>query len=628
MPAGIALVTGADDAAALQRAGLVGRVRVIAPTLRARLAVRRAGIEYDSLDRLTSKLGRQSILADALRFARTWSEQPFVAASGSLAALSDWRGYPLLAMQSTHLRYWFAEALSSLAVARLIVDQLNPEEIWLSTCRSTPGYWCTPSHNWDAAALAIVAERACVPVRSLPTPGGGRSSFRRLRDWLTPAPPPSKSREPAADTTARIADPHAGRVLVVARGHHYWPLMEPCVRHLAESADVVVAAHDPIECGAGVPVLSIPAMLRDDVRDVRRLCREIHSALDADERVADFFADCQGTPFWSLIRRKFVTLLEHDVPETARHLLAAERLVDELRPDLVVAALCESGIDAAYPIAARKRGVCSVTVQHGLILDGNAAAVAPAADVYATWGRLTQRQLAHAGSRTRAELPIVGCPARLGPANGAETRSRFGLDDQRQVCLFLGALGWAVNDVNRYAEEAILSLILGLADQVPGLQLIMRLHAGEDIDSLRDLAAERGSTALIQPDASLDDLLAACDVVVSQTTTAALWAMRAGRPVVYLNVLSERDWLPFATCGAALGVYKPDELGPAVRKTLEDAELRGRLARHADALIADALDAVGPEAATRLASLCHRLMGASSPAGAPPNREPVAVASA
>jgi hypothetical protein len=612
MPARIALVTNAEDVSALQRAGIDGGVRVLALTLRARLAARRVGIAYEDLDGLTSKLDRRSILADALRFARAWSNQPFVAGSGALAALSDWRGYPLLAMQSTHLRYWFAEALSSLAVARLIVDHLNPDEVWLADRPPAPGYWCTPLQNCDAAALAIVAERTRVPVRSLPPAGGGRSSFQRLRDWLKSAPPKSNAREPAVDAATRTADPHVGRVLVIARGHHYWPLMEPCVQRLAERAHVVVAAHDPIECGAGVPVLSIAAMLKDDVGDVRRLCRATHSALDADERVAAFFTDRCDTPFWPLIRRKFVTLFEHDVPETARHLLAAERLVDEHRPDVVFVALCESGIDAAYPIAARKRGIPSMTLQHGLILDGNAAAVAPAADVYATWGRLTQRQLIAATGRSEDALPIVGCPAPLRAAHGAEARSRLGLDGNRPVCQFLGALGWAVNDVNRYAEEALLAAVLDLPDQIPGLQLIIRLHAGEDVDSLRALAEERGATACIQPDVSLEELLAASDIVVSQTTTAALWAMRAGRPVVYLNALSERDWLPFATRGAALGVHGLDELAGAVRRTLSDSELRRGLSGGARTLVADALETVGADAGRRVAELCETMMAAAA----------------
>jgi hypothetical protein len=88
--------------------------------------------------------------------------------------------------------------------------------------------------------------------------------------------------------------------------------------------------------------------------------------------------------------------------------------------------------------------------------------------------------------------------------------------------------------------------------------------------------------------------------------------MRAGRPVVYLNALSERDWLPFATRGAALGVHGLDELAGAVRRTLSDSELRRGLSGGARTLVADALETVGADAGRRVAELCETMMAAAA----------------
>lgn len=626
MRARIALVTDAEDVAALHDTGLAREIRVIALTLRARLAARRAGIQYDDLAGAGIGLDRYAILSAARRFAQSWCEQPWVTRLPALSELSDWHGFPLLNMQRRHLFDWFAEFLSALAVGRSIIARYRPAEIFLAPRERTPGYWCTPADNWDPAALALIAAQNGIRVTSLREARSKIGPIARVREWLHAAWRAS-DRAAVASPTQRGSPGHGSyrstasrRVLVVARGHHYWPAIETCALDLARSLHVIVASHDPIDAAsqsrieaAGGEIVDVIDLCDADVPDVSRQGVAALDEMDDDPTVLSYFTDSAGTPFWPLLRDRFRLLFSRDIPDTVRHLAAADLLLNAYDPNLVLAALCESGPDAAYPIAAQRRGIPSITLQHGLILDGNADGAAPAADVVAVWGNLTQRQLARTDGSNTARYPVVGCPAPPPSVSGVDVLRQLGLRDGPPVCLFLGALGWAANDVHRYSEEEILSAVLDLTQRVPGLQLIMRLHPGEDVAALRELAEERGADAIIQPDAPLESLLSAGDVVVTQTTTAGLWAMRAGLPVVYLNAHCERDWLPFARSGAALGVYELEDLAIAVRRAIDDGQLRRTLAEGAGALVTEALDAVGVAAAARMTARCHALMLADAP---------------
>ncbi|MCH7873048.1 MAG: hypothetical protein IID33_15235, partial [Planctomycetes bacterium] len=320
----------------------------------------------------------------------------------------------------------------------------------------------------------------------------------------------------------------------------------------------------------------------------------------------DFFTHRNGIPFWPLIRPKFRTLFSNDIPLTVAHLTAAEEIIESVQPDLLLAGLCEASTDAAYALAAGAAGVPSLGLQHGTILKGHADSVAFATDEFAVWGRSARRTLARDSDvivgNADFEERYATSPARTSVAS-------VEIDPARPVCLYLGAVGWAVNDVDRYAEENLFATVFDLRKAMPDVQLIMRLHAGEATELLREMARERGVDAIIDPNASLQELLELSDVVVSQTTTAGLEAMIAGKPVIYLNIHCERDWLPYAECGAAVGVYEADQLAPAVKRVLSDATLREELARKARPLIAEQVDGLTGDSARRMADLCERTIG-------------------
>lgn len=613
------------------RERIPGSVKAVALTLDARLGMRRAAAAYDTLPGLSQSLDRATLRRDARYFARYWFELDSLSHDADVRDFGAYRDYPLYAMQWTHLCFWMTEAVTSLEVARLILERERPSEVILvDDAPAPPAYWYTPHDNWDAAALSLVARRHGVPVTWLradssrerpgrPHPfrrciGSIRSSLSKLRGRFDDR----DSDRPLLAFEAKSIGSTGRSVLAIAHGHHYLSQLLPHVLELGRRGHRVILGHHERlgpdareQLVAGhidlIDLSRLAATTRGPAWEWKQRSESAFAAADRNHEFRAFFRHRNGIQFWPLVRPMFQTLFSDDIPLTVAHLVAAEEIIESVKPNLLLAGLCEASIDAAYTLAAGAAGTASLGLQHGTILKGHSECIAFASDDFAVWGCAAQRAL------DRDSHAVVGnadfeqryrAHRQANPStNGID------IDPTRPVCLYLGAIGWAVNDVDRYAEEDLFAAVLDLRKALPDLQLIIRLHAGEVTELLREMARERGVDAIIDPKASLQELLELSDVVVSQTTTAGLEAMIAGKPLIYLNIHCERDWLPYAECGAAVGVYEADQLAPAVKRVLSDATLREELARKARQLIAEQVDGLTGDSARRMADLCERTIG-------------------
>lgn len=87
---------------------------------------------------------------------------------------------------------------------------------------------------------------------------------------------------------------------------------------------------------------------------------------------------------------------------------------------------------------------------------------------------------------------------------------------------------------------------------------------------------ERNKTALHEE-------LLAHDIVITQITSAAIEAIVLRKPLIYLNTHSVKNIRPFATSGAALGVYAVESLLQAIYSLLNDPH---QLRKRQDAFVA------------------------------------------
>ena len=129
--------------------------------------------------------------------------------------------------------------------------------------------------------------------------------------------------------------------------------------------------------------------------------------------------------------------------------------------------------------------------------------------------------------------------------------------------------------------EIFLRNVLQALKDDPQIRMAIKPKPGpSDTLEKRDkqLADEIGSEVMVLPRSSdTNEALHACDVLITGYSTVALEAMILGKPVVTVNLTNQPDLVPYAQSGAALGVYRAEDIAPAVKKALQDPETRKRL---------------------------------------------------
>lgn len=167
----------------------------------------------------------------------------------------------------------------------------------------------------------------------------------------------------------------------------------------------------------------------------------------------------------------------------------------------------------------------------------------------------------------------------------------------------LGAL-WTENEREEFVEAVVSAM-----SEFPEKQLVIKLHPGERIEEYQEtLDRIENGKALICQNIDLYQLLHACDLLMTAHSTVALEAMILNKPVITINLTGKPDLMPYAQSGAALGVYRKEDLTPAINKALHDPEVRRSLEKSRKKFISEHAYKLDGQASKRVAELIIRLI--------------------
>lgn len=244
--------------------------------------------------------------------------------------------------------------------------------------------------------------------------------------------------------------------------------------------------------------------------------------------------------------------------------------------------------------AARELGIPTVGVQHGAIspshvmytvpkgyIDG-----APIPDYFAAYGEFAKDTVSVHGAYPAERVWVTGAPRFDHLVNNRKdkqaARSQLGLPRHARVLLLTTqSYPWFPEVAATLAAES-----RARRDWV----LCIKTHplSTAHIEVYRDLAdsAEENNVRLFHSD--LYELITACDVLISCSSTTVLEAVLTGRPTICVNFSSDPDQYPYAADGASVPARSPAELrqalitvfGPQNGDRLEKRR-RDFLARHA-----------------------------------------------
>jgi hypothetical protein len=244
--------------------------------------------------------------------------------------------------------------------------------------------------------------------------------------------------------------------------------------------------------------------------------------------------------------------------------------------------------------AAQRRGITVIGVQHGTVfpmhLNYNVPRGqvygAPVPDYFAAYGNYSKEVVSKLGSFPAERVWVTGAPRLdylvLNPRDRWEMRRSLGFPADKQIVLI-------ATQTPPWFLQAVQAVFAAAKERTDCI-VCVKAHFGDRrrLKTYRDAAEQLGLTAVMFFEDRFEDLLAACDVLVSASSTTVLEACLLGKPTICVNFSDEPDRYPYVADGASLPARSCEEMRTSLDVILSkrcDQELverrRAFLGRHA-----------------------------------------------
>jgi GT2 family glycosyltransferase len=289
----------------------------------------------------------------------------------------------------------------------------------------------------------------------------------------------------------------------------------------------------------------------------------------------------------------------------AFHLLLASQytagcleMLPILQPTAILVEYDRNAMWSCLVSAARRLGIPTYTMVHGVLNEHALGYVPVLADKIFCWGEIQHRQLI-AESESPGKVVIAGCPrfTRELTTTPAEARAELGLPVDRPVVLFGSTM------VSKQERLDMAELFCVAAEKVGDVSAVIRLHPSERLDIYESVAKHHPTVRFSNnSDATLDEILAAADIVVVPNSGLGSDALIKRRLTIVLDVPNQRlghgaDLIEQAKCPRATNAA---ELADAVRQLLFDENERRNHFTLAEHYVAQFCSAFGSDSARRI----------------------------
>lgn len=504
--------------------------------------------------------------------------------------LPDWLGEPV---EEWGHSAWDALAdhfvkfsLGPLIVNSLLAEHaaaLEPQEVLAWELASTDGWWSGRQMVGEVAEAIATQSGARLTRRS--------SALRRLfRQPLMRFAAPRQAE--GFFTGLRCAHyelPEAEcDVVFVLAGPTLVPIFDRLGSHLRERHGLKVLGIETPQGGpdetiapgtlerASLYAFSEPAIPDAGRLDARRASRDT-SRVAARLTELPTLADLPP-PLLQVLARRLRTTLIRDVTESVCHARLWQRALHHLRPRVLVAFNAYNDKLAPAVLQARHRGIPAMTLQHGIWGPlFKAAALLPFDEVliFGDYAREMLRPIAADHTRfIRTGHSLYD--EVFEPVDGSQLRAELLGEREHLVTVTTQPVEL------RLSTNESRWWLRGLADACEQLNALMVIkphpHEEAALSRYRALSEQMTSVRLIpHGEVSLEQLIAASDLLVTRFSTTAFEAALLGVPVMTVNLSGGPDQYPFAEEGAALGVAEYDQLLPALRSLLIDPQTRAKV---------------------------------------------------
>ena len=328
----------------------------------------------------------------------------------------------------------------------------------------------------------------------------------------------------------------------------------------------------------------------------------------------------QDIPIWSFVEERLRFLFLNRFPNLIKDIETIGYMLDNETVDIIVMGTGVTEFDKTLAIIGNQKGVKSLVIQHGLL--GHPIGVLPLSTTkIAVYGNWSVDWLVNSGCDPN-KIVVTGAPryAQLVETHFKKDKiyNQLGLDSNKELLVFAtqiagGKLGFANLHLSHKEGKDLLYAIVNLMKNYPDKQLVIKLKAAQEEEITNKIVnASKLDNIRITLNTNIYELVSACDLLMTPWSTVALEAMIADKPVITINLTGREDIQPYAKSGAAIGVYKAEDLVPAVKKTLYEPEMKKQLEKNRKEYVSYHVYLQDGKASKRVADLITQMIKESA----------------
>lgn len=364
----------------------------------------------------------------------------------------------------------------------------------------------------------------------------------------------------------------------------------------------------------------IEGYLNKDVKKrVNKLTRLFKKRWDLIKNKKEFqnSFEYRGINMWELVEPQFSCYFDVRLKGHIRDLELLKEVVKETKPKIAISPGETSEISKALFYACKLNGAYSVGIQHGIIEDsircihkeceigeGLNPNYCPLPDKTLVFGENQKRFLVEKGCYPESKIEVTGSQRWdvLASADKLYNKQRIyktlKIGEGKKIVVFTS------QPVSNEENLKILKALLKTFEKFPELTLVIKIHPVENTGFYRKIAKDR---AIVVKNIDLYELLYASELMITYYSTTGLEAMILGRPVIVINLSGQPDKVNYVREGAAIGVYKEEDLAKAVGDTITNEKVKEKLKTQMEKFVYKSCYKTDGKAARRIADVIEKM---------------------
>ncbi len=287
-------------------------------------------------------------------------------------------------------------------------------------------------------------------------------------------------------------------------------------------------------------------------------------------------------PLWDAVEDELHSLFSIQFNELARYIDAAKNLIETERPSIILFFNDTRPIERIFIRLAKLNKIPTLLIQKTLYSRDYPFEFS-FTDKVTVDGEVSKKILIERGADKNniiisGSLILDGLLDVKRNSNKQDLFKELDLDLNKKLVVFTS------QPLPREEREKIFYSLFKSFKDSPDYQLVVKLHPVEDLILPQEIARNVGveKDVLITKNINLHKLIYCCDLMMSAFSTTILDAFILDKPVISINFFKRPYPYPydFIESGAAFGVFKPEDILPAVNKVFTNSETIQKLKRN------------------------------------------------